>query len=140
MADKKQHEYYVGVESPTEIRKGLLESSRDIIHMLQSHERIKSLRNEKNDQLQKLDSLMRDIYMLSNKLKAQLPKLPAKKKVPEKGQKKGEDKKKVEVKRKEEPKKIQAPVKQTIIPKERTALELLEEELVNVEKQLSGIK
>lgn len=132
MVSKKENEFFVNIENPVEARRGLLESSRDAIHMLQSYEKIKMIRDEKNKLLQDLDNTMRDIYSLSNRLRTHLPKLPAKKK-------EGKAQKRPEPER-EVVKKAPVVVKQNIIPKDKSALELLEEELLNVEKQLNEIK
>jgi hypothetical protein len=133
MAEKKTHEYFVGIDAPVEIRRELLESSRYIIRMLQSHERIRILRRDKNVELQKLDTVMKDIYALANKVKGELPKISPKKKQLEKPQKKVVPDKKVIAKK-------ESATKAEVVPRERSALDLLEEELLNVEKQLNEMK
>ena len=71
----KENIFYVGVKDPIELRKSLLESSRDIIKSLQKHESFKEIREEKTEQIIKLKNVMSDIEKLNKRLKAELPKI-----------------------------------------------------------------
>ena len=67
--EEKEEVYYVGVKDPIEIRRSLLESSREIVQYLQRSERFKGTRSEKAEELAKLKETMREINSLMRKLK-----------------------------------------------------------------------
>ena len=71
----KENTFHVGIKDPIELRKNLLESSRDIIKSLQKHERFKAIREEKIEQIIKLKNVMGDIEKLNKRFKAELPKI-----------------------------------------------------------------
>lgn len=71
----KENIFHVGIKDPIELRKNLLESSRDIIKSLQKHERFKAIRERKIEQIIKLKNVMSDIEKLNKRLKAELPKI-----------------------------------------------------------------
>lgn len=77
-AKKSQFEdkevFYVGVKEPIEIRRTILESSKDIIQFLQRTENLKNLREEKEEETIQLKKLLGEITKLNNKLKSSLPK------------------------------------------------------------------
>jgi len=70
----KENLFYAGIKNPVELRKSLLESSRDVIKSLQKHERFKVVREEKAEQIIKLKNVMNDVEKLNIRLKAELPK------------------------------------------------------------------
>ncbi len=78
MAKKKQEEkeevYYVGIKDPIEIRRSLLESSKEIVQYLQRAERFKATRTEKAEQIARLKAIMHEITSLVRKVKTALPK------------------------------------------------------------------
>jgi 16S rRNA C967 or C1407 C5-methylase (RsmB/RsmF family) len=79
MADKKQKGaeedvFYVGVNEPVEIRRNVLEASKDIIQYLQRFERFKQVRAEKQEEIQKLKEMTHEIRVMVRKLKTALPK------------------------------------------------------------------
>lgn len=122
--------FFVGVRNPIELRRTMLESSKEIIEDLQKYERLKALRAEKAKQIEKLRTIVKEINRLVAKLKAELPttslrieEMPQKLKKPEM------------VKPKKTAKEIKAEPK-----KELTELEKLESELDAIEQRLSGIK
>ena len=122
--------FFVGVKNPIELRRTMLESSKEIIEDLQKYERLKTLRAEKAKQIEALRTIIKEINRLVVKLRAELPttslrieeiKTPQKLKNPKK-----------DIKEKKE---IKAEPK-----KELTELEKLESELDAIEQKLSGIK
>ncbi len=121
---KKNHEFFVSISEPISLRRTLLESSRSIIHILQEFERLKNIRKEKMGLIHNLDSVMKEIFSLTSKLKSELPKIP-KKKVSKPV-------------KKESVKKIHSKSKK-LVPKTRSALEQLQTELDDVEKELSQL-
>jgi len=65
--------YYVGIQEPVEIRRSLLESSRELLQFLQRYEKFKAVRNEKRESVALLKAQMRDVSSLLNDLKKVLP-------------------------------------------------------------------
>lgn len=127
MAEEKGEVYFVGLESPNELRRTLLESTRDAVDVMKRFERFKSVRAEKAKEIERLKSNIREISKLISKLRSELPKtklrvtLPKREKVPEK----------TVVKKKE----VNKPKK-----KEMTELDKLESELSAIEGKLKGLK
>lgn len=72
--EEKEEVYYVGVKDPVEIRRSLLESSREIVQYLQRAERFKATRSEKAEEFAKLKETMRELNSLMRKLRTALPK------------------------------------------------------------------
>jgi hypothetical protein len=133
MAKRKYDEFFVNVSEPIILRRELLESSRLVIHLLQDCERQKELRKQKVTQLEKLAGVMKDIRSLVSKLKTELPDVPSKRPTMQLIE---EEPKPVVIKpkkKKEEPKKI-------VVPKAASALDKLQAELDEVEKELSELE
>jgi predicted nucleic acid-binding Zn-ribbon protein len=128
MVQKNNQEYYVSVEEPVLVRRVILESSRLMIHLLQDYEKLKILRNEKNEKIQVFDKLIKEINSLMLKLKSELPSVP---------QQKGKKSKKVQISKEQ---KISKPIKiEKVVPRQKSALESLEDELRSIEDQLSRL-
>ncbi len=66
--------FYVGLKDPIEIRRSILESSKEIVQYLQRFERFKKIRSEKAEEIAKLRVVMKDITKMVRKLKTSLPK------------------------------------------------------------------
>lgn len=64
---------YVNIRKPQEIRRNLLECSKDVLYTLQKVERVKQLRAEKNELAQKLKVQIGEINILTAKLAEHLP-------------------------------------------------------------------
>jgi hypothetical protein len=127
----KQEPFYVGIKDPTELRRTLLESTRDIVQHLQKSERFKAVRKEKLEEIAKLKSLIKEITKNINKLKQVLPKTKlraSKAAAPEKA---------VVEKPREE---IKERHKIEERPKPSTELEKLESELNEIEKRLGKLE
>jgi hypothetical protein len=71
--DKKEI-FYVGVTDPTEVRRNLLESTRDIVIFLRTYENFKRIRAEKVREIEKLKLQIQEITRILNKLRRDLPK------------------------------------------------------------------
>jgi hypothetical protein len=67
-------DYFIGVYEPLDVRRNILESSKQIIKSLECHEKIEKIRNEKIKRLKEMDSIMSELGMLSSKLKQRMPK------------------------------------------------------------------
>ncbi len=66
-------QYFVQVRDPVENRRNLLGSSKQIIHILQKCENLRSLRVKKAEKLAVLRNLNKELNLLTVKLKNELP-------------------------------------------------------------------
>jgi hypothetical protein len=73
---KKEEEsvFFVGIKDPIEIRRSILESSKEVVQYMQRAERFKEIRKEKTGEILKLKGLVEDTQKLVRKLKTELPK------------------------------------------------------------------
>ena len=117
---------FVGVKEPVELRRTLLESTKEVIECLQKFEKFKSLRGEKLRQIEQLKNDVKEINKLVAKLKSELPKVSLKleEEKPKADKKVKGIKKEIKVKKK----------------KELDELEKLESELDLIEEKLGGMK
>ncbi|MBW2963404.1 hypothetical protein KY306_01360 [Candidatus Woesearchaeota archaeon] len=51
---EKKEIFYVGVQDPVEVRRNVLEVSRDMVQFLQQHQKLTSVRNEKTEAIKHL--------------------------------------------------------------------------------------
>lgn len=147
---KEEDVFFVGVEDPIELRRSILESSKDLLQYLQRFEKFKEVRMEKQEQLLKLSAVGEEIRKLVRKLKAELPKTRIrarlhkheeamkKKAAAEKRKKKAKVAKKAKKKVKKAPPRPKPAVKPAApAPKPMTDLEKLEAELGAIESRLT---
>ncbi len=66
---------YVNVKKPLELRRNILEASKDVLYTLQKLERIKQLRKEKNELIKTLKVQIGEINILTTKLAEHLPEM-----------------------------------------------------------------
>ena len=66
---------YVGIDDPVEIRRSLLESSKNLIKILQENERRKLRREQKHQLVADLKESMNELFQLVTQLKSQMPKV-----------------------------------------------------------------
>ncbi len=150
MPKKKEKEeesvFYVGVRDPVEIRRSLLESSKEMIQYLQRAEKFKSVRKEKTKLISKLKEDTKEITKLIKKLKRDLPKTGLRaqmhkqeeaKQVKKEMAKTKELEEKAKKSEKKAPKKEKP--KEEKAPKEMTELEKLEKELSTIESRLTKL-
>jgi len=153
MAAKKEKDeeeaFYVGIKDPIEIRRSILESSKDIVQYLQRAERFKAVRAEKEEHLFKLKEMSKEISSLMRKLRSSLPKTKLrislyereqKIKQEEAAEKAKKTEKKAVAKSKEKPK-TAAKIKEKPVPEKEdtTELEKLESELGEIESRLGRL-
>ena len=135
MADS--HQYYVGMKDHIELRKSLLESSKQLIKSLQRYQKFKALREEKIQKLSRLRAMIRELRRLNGKLRSQMPSMIEIEKHQEekKGSKKAAQPVKLVQKKNAKPEKVvvAAPVK-------LTELDRLEKELSEIESKLGRLK
>jgi DNA topoisomerase VI subunit B len=129
--EKEESMFYVGMKDPIEIRRSLLESSKELLQYLQRAERFKAVRKEKTVQIGELREMMKEIQALVRKLKSSLPKTGLRAVAAKPRPKKAAAKK-------ETPKSKPTPV---IVekPREMTELERLEAELGEIEGRLGKL-
>ena len=65
--------FFVQIREPSEVRRSILESLKEILEMLQRFEKFRHIRHEKLVKIQKLRGLMKDANRLMGELKAKLP-------------------------------------------------------------------
>lgn len=66
-------QYFVQLRDPLDIRRSILGSSKQIIHVLQRYERIKELRIKKLETIEDLKRINKEINLSIAKLKKALP-------------------------------------------------------------------
>jgi len=68
-----EEEFYVGIKGATGIRRELLGSSKDIIHILKNYDRVNDIRREKAENVIRLKGLIAEIRRLNEILKEKIP-------------------------------------------------------------------
>lgn len=76
----KENSLFIRIETPTEFRKILLSSIRELIHSLQRNENVKRIRIEKAEQTMKLKKLTKEIEVIMGRIKNSMPSTIEKKK------------------------------------------------------------
>ena len=72
--EEEKEIFYVGVKDPRELRRSLLESTKDIVVFMKTYDNLKSFRLKKFDEMQKLKVLIEELSRLIAKLQRELPK------------------------------------------------------------------
>ncbi len=138
MAKKKEKKekdvFFVGVKEPLEIRRNILEASREMVLLLQMYEKFKTVRDEKRQATEKLRSLIREIALLASRLKRHLPRTDLRA-MPLEEAKKKEAKHVARVPAAEE----EIKKEEKLLPKEITEIEKLEAELASIEQKLNTL-
>lgn len=75
MTTAKDDSIYIGIENPVEVRRALLESSKNLIRILQKSERLRENKKQKQELILQLKGTMREITQLISQLKSQMPKV-----------------------------------------------------------------
>jgi len=119
---KVETPYFIGLNDPIEIRKNLLEPTREVIQFLQSYEQFKKIKEEKTQTILQLKEDFRLIKASINALRRQLPRGKIKLEKPSEN-----IKEEVQKERKK-------PVKKTL-----TELDALDQELGNIEQTLGNL-
>ncbi|MBW2992124.1 hypothetical protein KY345_02810, partial [Candidatus Woesearchaeota archaeon] len=73
--EEKPDVLYVGVQNPIEIRRTILEATKDVVEILQKYERFRAVREEKIKTVNSLREQVKEITKLVAKLKSELPKV-----------------------------------------------------------------
>ena len=69
----EKEQFYVGIENTKEVRRNVLESSREMVHILQSYEKVQEIRKEKLRRVAQLKTVLEELKLLSSKLQKELP-------------------------------------------------------------------
>lgn len=132
MNNEPSSDVYVAIREPLDVRKRLLESSRDIITSLQKFKRLEELRAERHSEIAVLRSDVRELNRLLSNLRTHMPKTKLKSEAM---------KEILKAKRpavKEEPV-VSQTEKQKVVPKHLSEVEKLEKELDEIESKLNGL-
>ena len=70
---EKEKTFYVGVHNSNDVRKQLLECSKDIVGILKNYDRINTIRKEKIEKSMELNKILNDIRKLNLIFKERLP-------------------------------------------------------------------
>lgn len=71
---EKEEVFFVGVQDPLEVRRNILEVSKEMVQFLQQHEKLKTMRNEKEESIKRLKEDVRQLKLYISKLRQVLPK------------------------------------------------------------------
>ena len=127
MAKKEESPLFVGITNGSELRRDILESSKEILESLKEYERFKSTRDEKLKLINQFRDDIKGVSRLINQLRANLPKIKdlPKAKEPE-----------IKLSKTKQPKKEE---KSRFEPRQKTELERLEDELNEIESKLNSL-
>jgi len=109
----EEEEYFVNIREPSELRRNLLETSRQVVLSLQKYEHFKV--SKRKEELDILKKTLREINELMSRLKKELPSSKSKNlpKIPE---------------------------KRIVSVSKKPEIASLEKDLAEIEKKLSGIR
>ncbi len=119
---KEESPLFVGITNGDELRRSMLECSKGILESLKEHEGFKSLREEKLKMIHKLRGDVKELSKLISSLKTYLPIVQ------------GVGIKRPEIRNVEMPKMVKVEM-----PKKKTEIERLEEELSEIESKLGSL-
>lgn len=69
----EEKEFFVGIYDPTDVRRSVLESSKEIIDSIQSNKKLKQIREDKLLLYGEMQNIMHDLDLLISKLNNKLP-------------------------------------------------------------------
>lgn len=119
--------YFVKIANATDVRKRVLESSKDVLHMLRSYHRLLELRDQKREVAEQLEAKMKELARLAEELAKLLP------------EKSLEEIKEFLPKPRSKRKKTKKETKQEEQKPEMNEVERLEKALANIEERLSKL-
>ena len=124
MTKKEEELFFVDVTNSDDLRRTILECSKDILEILKSYESFKATNSQKQKEIEDLKVKVKQISKLISKLKSDLPSIKIK-----------TEKKKSTKKEMSKPKESEPPV----IKKPKSEIEKLQSELDEVEAKLNEI-
>lgn len=69
-----QEDFFVGVYDPIDVRRNLLEGSKEVVKSLQSYDKLEQIRNKKLAYFKEMRIVMSELDLLVGNLKTKLPK------------------------------------------------------------------
>lgn len=72
--EEQSEGFFVGINNPIDVRRNVLECSREMIKTLQAHEKLTVIREEKLKRVKQLKTVIRELDLLFSKLRNGLPK------------------------------------------------------------------
>ena len=129
--------YFIGLGDPVELRKNILEPTREVIQFLQSYEEFKKVKEEKTFTIGLLKDDLKEIKLYINKLRRLLPRSKIK-------AEKTYTRIKNEIKEEQEPEPIPEPKPKPVpepkpLPPAHPELDSLEKELADIERKLGSL-
>lgn len=73
MKEQGNELFFVEIKEPTEVRRNILESLKEILEVLQRFEKFKNIRHEKLENIHKLRGLLKDANKMLGNLRLKLP-------------------------------------------------------------------
>ncbi len=123
---------HVAIREPEEVRRLLLESAKDSIKLLQRHERLEDIRNQKKALFEEVRVLLKEMVFLNNKLDRVMPRVKVNKPSIDKELRQ-------EVEKLEETEESSAEVSRSR-PVARSRLDELEDELADIESRIKSLR
>ncbi|MFH0875578.1 MAG: hypothetical protein V1859_06575 [archaeon] len=121
MDEAEKQGFFVGINNPLDVRRNTLECSREMIQVLQLYTKVAKLREDKIKRTQQLKTVVRELDLLFTRLRSTLPKTH------------------LRAKNVEEPNKSKLKMKGKVSLKELSELERLEEQLREVEQEITRL-
>jgi len=69
-----EKDFFVGIYDPADVRRNLLESSKEVVKSLQAYEKLHVIRTQKLKRFKDMKKVMNELDMLIEKLNEKLPK------------------------------------------------------------------
>ena len=137
-SSSKKDPYFIGLGDPVELRKNILEPTREVIQFLQSYEEFKKVKEEKTYTIGLLKDDLKEIKMYVNKLRRLLPRSKIK-------AERTYTRIKKEIKEEQEPEPVPEPIPEPKpepkpLPPAHPELDSLEKELADIEKKLGSLE
>lgn len=131
MNEQNNELFFVQLKQPSEVRKNILETLREILEILQKFEKFKRLRHEKLENVNKLSNLLKETNKMFGALKLRMPQTSLRTNI---ARQTAPQTKKIVAKKKKKDATAKKPVKRHI-----SEVEKLETELSAIEGKLKGL-
>ena len=125
MVKEEKDQFFVGISGTTELRRNILESSREMVRTLQSFEKLQEIRAEKLRRMKQFKTVIEELKLLVAKLNDSIPEIRLKEPIAKKNLKLEKRKTKAKPVRRDE---------------DVLELRKLEEDLSSIEGRLAQLK
>ena len=75
MAKEDKEQFFVGIHETRSVRRNVLEGSREMVHVLQSYDKVKAIREEKQRRTNQFKTVLEELKLLVSKLNQAMPKV-----------------------------------------------------------------